>query len=232
MQMSFAKDFAPRVEHGGSLSVGKRKTRRPIALRRPMHVVLRATRAKGKWSLLSKEHARFIDHLLAKVTRAHGVVVYEKANVGNHLHLLLRAKTRKGFQNFLKSFAGQVAQKVTGARKGISFGRFWNLTAYTRIVAWGKAFARVKRYVHQNHLEATGIIPYTPRPLTKKTKSPYERSEDPFPRPARASSAELPLSAPGDEAFRNCIFEGAIAQIRNDSAAAFDHDQGEESPPR
>ena len=109
MQMSFRKDFAPCLEHGGSLLLGKRKARRPIALRRPMHLVLRATRAKGKWSLLSKEHVRFIDRLLSEVTRAHGVVVYEKANAGNHLHLLLRAKgPLKNKWPFMRPDLGQI----------------------------------------------------------------------------------------------------------------------------
>ena len=43
------------------------------------------------------------------------VSVYRYANVGNHMHLLIRAKSRKDWQGFIREFAGGVAMIVTGA---------------------------------------------------------------------------------------------------------------------
>ena len=40
---SFIKDY--KKEFGGSLSVGKRKTARPISIKKPMHLILKSTGA-------------------------------------------------------------------------------------------------------------------------------------------------------------------------------------------
>jgi REP element-mobilizing transposase RayT len=92
-----------------------------------------------------------------------GVRVYEYANVGNHVHLLVRAKHRSAFQRFLRSFAGVAARLITGARRGRSVGRFWDRLAYSRVVSWGREFRCVREYVIRNELEFLGVISYQPR---------------------------------------------------------------------
>ncbi len=129
-----------------------------------MHVVMRASQASAgsPWSL--HRHARLVTELLGKLSHRYGVKVYEVSNNGNHLHLLVRAHYRQGFRSFLRVFAGQLAQRVTGAVKGKKLiGRFWDLPVFTRIVAFGKAYRHAKHYVIQNQLEADGTMPYQPR---------------------------------------------------------------------
>ncbi len=47
---------------------------------------------------------------------------------------------------------------VLGGRKGHKTGRFWDSTAYSRVVrAWGKAFESLRKYVHKNQAEALGF---------------------------------------------------------------------------
>ena len=169
-----------RTRHGGELSVKRRKEMRPIALKRPMHVVLRASCAKGRLSLL--RHQRYIEQKMARVGAEKGVRVYEMANSGNHLHLLVRATSREGFRDFLRIFAGHVAQKVTGACRGKPFGRrFWDLLAFSRIVEWGNAFQLARAYVFQNRLETLGLIPYRERmsssPKRKTKMDLWERKK-------------------------------------------------------
>ena len=156
------------LEHGGELSIGRRKTRRPVVTRRSMHVVLRADSARGTSSLLAPAHARYLKNLIPSLASRWGVTVYQMANAGNHLHFLLRAKTRAGFQNFLRVLAGKVAQKVTGSQRGRPLQkRFWGLLAYSRVVEWGRSFLTVKRYILQNEQEANRKIPYQPRGKSK-----------------------------------------------------------------
>ena len=132
---------------------------------------MRSTMAKGNWSLLRRENARFIGENLRSLSSVWAVTIYEASNNGNHLHLLIRAKDKLGFQGFLRALAGKIAQKVTGAKKGCALGtRFWDLPAYTRLIEWGRAFFVAKRYVIQNRLEAAGVIPYQPRTLRTKGK--------------------------------------------------------------
>jgi REP element-mobilizing transposase RayT len=160
---------ASRVEHGGSVRRGRRKLARPFSTRRPLHVVLRSTRARGAWSLRRVE-ARLREAMKALARRT-SVRVYDYANAGNHLHLLVRAKQRSGFQAFLRSFAGIAARLVTGARRGQAVGRFWDELAYSRVVSWGREFTRVREYVAQNELEALGVISYQPRSRRRLSSS-------------------------------------------------------------
>ncbi len=158
MQLSFNAIEKPKNQHGGVLRKGKRKIARPIAIKKAMHVVLRAKQSR------MHHRAAAIQSCLQKVSRECDVKIYEFSNNANHLHFLLRAKHRDGFKRFLRAFAGRVAQLVTGAQKGRkSESSFWELPPFTRIVTWGQAFRTAKAYVIQNFLEAEGIITYQRR---------------------------------------------------------------------
>src|SRR6266568_1844984 len=92
-----------RAEHGGDLSKGRRKQARPVAVKRPMHLVLRASRAKGSYSMLTKDNHMKVQNILFGRARLYQVKIHKFANVGNHLHLVVQAKTKKGFQQFLRT---------------------------------------------------------------------------------------------------------------------------------
>src|SRR5882672_7466900 len=136
-----------RTEHGGAVRRHRRKLERPVSVRRPMHVVLTSHRARGPWSL--RKHERDVRAALRAMARRFGIRVYDFANVGTHLHLLVRARRRDEFQAFLRSFAGVVARRVTGARRGrpLDGGRFWSTLAWSRVVTWGRDFAGVRHYI-------------------------------------------------------------------------------------
>jgi hypothetical protein len=153
-------DDKTRIEHGGSLAVGRRKTARPLSTRKPIHLTLRSSRATGSWSLRRFENG--IRRLSEKLAKIWEVQIYSLAVNGNHLHFVIRIGNRTYFQNFLRVLSGQIAMKVTRSAKGRP-GRFWNLLAWTRISEWGKAFRALKAYVFQNELEAAGLIPHQPR---------------------------------------------------------------------
>ena len=160
--------FGKISEHGGEHSVGRRKVRRPVVTKRAMHLTMRSTKAVGNWSLLHPRHRGFVSSLVATLSKKYDVKIYQFSNNGNHLHLLVKAKTRKGFQSFLRLLSGRLALRITGAKKGKSLAsRFWDLPAFTRIVEWGKDFKTVTAYVIQNINEALGLVPYKPRMRAK-----------------------------------------------------------------
>lgn len=151
------------LTHGGEERKKKRKIARPIATKRPMHLVFRARR-----SLLHGK-ARAILSLQQRLAKRNDLTIYSSSNNGNHLHLVVRGKHRAGIRNFMRVFAGQVAQLVTGAVKGkAAVESFWELPVWSRIVEWGKAFYKVLAYVRMNQLEAAGVIPYTPRKNSRR----------------------------------------------------------------
>jgi REP element-mobilizing transposase RayT len=140
--------------HGGGDSRGRRKGERPVSVRRPLHVTLHSNMARGPLSL--RRHERAVTDALRACAKRTGVRVYDFANVGSHIHLLVRARRREAFQAFLRSFAGIVARKVTGARRGrpLQGGPFWTALAWSRIVAWGRDYWGVRHYIFRNRIEA------------------------------------------------------------------------------
>ena len=156
--------------HGGDHTKGKRKTARPFDPKQALHVVLRSTKARGELSLLHPRHCNHILNFVDRLKIRWGIAVYRYANVGNHLHLLVRAKSRADWQGFIRELSGGIAMIVTGARKGNALERskaaglpesakraFWDHLVYSRIVSWGRDFTGVARYVCTNLWEAVGI---------------------------------------------------------------------------
>src|SRR5262249_6076303 len=114
-------------------------------------------------SMQRRTHRNAIALLMHRLATRYDVRVYQYANAGNHLHLLLRAPRRESLRAFLRAFAGLVARAVTGARKGAPSGRFWAWTAYSRLLTWGREFSAVRRYVFYNEIEGDGAL--SPRKL-------------------------------------------------------------------
>jgi REP element-mobilizing transposase RayT len=163
-QLVLSEELKKRYEHGGEACLGKRKERRPVTTRQPMHVTLRSSVARGEWSFLHPKHAPFIRGELTRLAKRFHVVLYETSNVGNHLHLLLRPKTRDSLKRFLSALSGRISQHITGARRGKPFGkRFFDFIPHSRLVAWGRDLINTRGYVLQNTLEAMGRIPHRPR---------------------------------------------------------------------
>ena len=162
---------ASPTSHGGTLNFGRRKTKRPLCTKRALHVVMRASCAQGRLSLLQPNHARLTGMLLKRFAYRFAVIVYSWANSGNHVHMVVKAKTKEGFRNFLRTFAGQLAQRVTGAKPGHKLTKpFWDLLAFSRIVEWGKAYKSVANYILKNIRQAARSWPYYPittRPLIR-----------------------------------------------------------------
>src|SRR3989338_1183354 len=109
--------------YGGSHTRGKRKTRRPFDPKQALHVVLRSSKARGEFSMLRPRHCNHIRNLVDRLKTRWGVSVYRYANVGNHLHLLIRTRSRESWQGFIRELAGGIAMIVTGARKGAALTR-------------------------------------------------------------------------------------------------------------
>jgi REP element-mobilizing transposase RayT len=183
MQQQIFIKSSHRKEHGGALSHRKRRSKRILSIKNSIHVTLRSDFAYGARSLL--KHQILINHILKKFSKKFGIRVYRYAICGNHIHLLIKGKSRVGLQNFFRVFAGHTAQgilqsfpirQIEYSARDIKRGgapilqgclknrrQFWDLLLYTRSVTWGREFKTVARYILQNTLEALNIIAYVPR---------------------------------------------------------------------
>ncbi len=171
-QTEFQMNDKSRREHGGQLLIGRRKTRRPLSTKQPIHLVLRSDFAYGARSLT--KHIHLIETILREAAKRYGVRVYEKAIVSNHIHLLIRGKRRIDLQNFFRMLAGHIAQNILSrhpltenqAPKSVQRdkqNKFWETKIYSRLITWGREFKKVKNYVVQNVREATEFIIYKKR---------------------------------------------------------------------
>jgi len=149
-QLSFLPR-APRF-HGGEHSVGKRKRQRPLDPKKPIHVVMRASKAQGSKSMLSRRHERWVNARTREVAVKWGLKLYRYSNVGNHLHLLVITPSRLAFQNFLRELAGSIARSIQGK------GKFWDLLAFSRVVEWGRDLRNLETYFVKNLFEAIGVL--------------------------------------------------------------------------
>ena len=163
---SFLPGFGPQngdIAHGGDHTVGKRKGTRPFDPKQALHVVMRSSRAHGQWSMLDFKHCQHIHEFTNRLARRWGIRIYRYANVGNHIHLLIRARSRRALQRYLRELAGGIAVIVTGARKGDSLEKnaqqrgFWDHLLFTRIVHFGRDFKGVCNYLIKNLFEAAGV---------------------------------------------------------------------------
>ncbi len=153
-------DKTKRKFHGGKYATGKRKTRRPLDTKKPIHVVLSSSKAKGPWSFRSPTNKNKVDHIVHEYSKRFGVKIYDYSNNSNHLHLSVKIISREGFQKYLKTITGLIARGIMKAKKGQAKGKFWDSLAFTRVADWGRSFTNLKKYIFRNVLEASGAINY------------------------------------------------------------------------
>src|SRR5688500_12133635 len=109
--------FLSRRTHGGR--VRKRKSARPLICGAVTHIVLKSSQAKGPLSFYRNK--QLIAYLLRERSRKYFVEILDFVNMGNHLHLKVRFKSKIHFQNFLRTFTAILARAITRARRGITF---------------------------------------------------------------------------------------------------------------
>ena len=136
---------------------GNPKRARPFDKKQAIHCVIKSSRAVGAHSFIFFE--RKILRLVSRQAKAFGVRVYNAANGGNHIHLLLKAHTRRQFLSFLRAVTGLLARMVLGAERGHAskVDKFFDARPFTRIVAFGRDFLGVKSYLFLNCLERIGL---------------------------------------------------------------------------
>lgn len=151
-----AKGFEkPKDWFGGSYLKSHPKSKRPLDSKMPLHIVLRSNRSVLR---LPKTYAR-INQLVEQIAKKYGVRIYEFANVGNHLHLLVKIPRVHLWAGFIRELTGrisQIAQGLTGREKGTAF---WASRPFTRVVkGWNRAYRIVKDYLLLNRLEGEGLV--------------------------------------------------------------------------
>ena len=140
--------------HGGTLRAGRRKVARPLDRKKPLHLVLKSSLAKGKYSLLNAKHRLRVEDIIRERAKRDGLKIHGFENMGNHIHAVVSFQNRDGFRKFLRVISGLIARLVTGAQRGKAFGkRFWDQLAFTRVVNGQSDFKSLMNYLKKNDIE-------------------------------------------------------------------------------
>jgi REP element-mobilizing transposase RayT len=143
---SFLKNY--KKEFGGSLLTGRRKIRRPLSTKHPIHLVLRTNRAK----LFHPGNVE-MNALIIKVAKWSGIKIYDLAVNWSHIHLLIKIPDRSAYNRFVRVLNSRIVlyfeQKSGWKLKGL-----FELRPYTKILTWGRQFVRALNYQVLNQIEA------------------------------------------------------------------------------
>jgi REP element-mobilizing transposase RayT len=99
-----------RQEHGGHITLRRRRRKRPLDIKQPHHLVLRSDFAYGPRMLT--RHRPLINRIIQKAKKRFDIKVYEFAIVSNHIHILAKGRSRSDLQNFFRVVAGHTAQEI------------------------------------------------------------------------------------------------------------------------
>jgi putative transposase len=143
----------PGDSFGGDLLKNSHaKSKRPLESKFPLHVVLRSQTSQMRLP----KHYRRVNELVRKVCDKYGIRIYKYANVGNHLHLVIKLPRIARWAAFVRELCGRIALSLRTRSNGPGF---WKKRPFTRIVrGWKKAYRAIIEYVQLNRLEAEGHI--------------------------------------------------------------------------
>ena len=160
-QRTFEGLRAPKDVFGGSLLTSNPKVRRPLDSKLPTHVVLRATKS----TMRKPQNFLKVNQAINNACRKHGVRLYEYANVGNHLHLLIKLRSRASWAGFIREITGRIAQ-LTETK--------WLHRPFTRIVRGCKsAYKVVKSYIELNEFEAKHCLSLSQLKLLRELRRSF-----------------------------------------------------------
>jgi transposase IS200 family protein len=93
---SFLRDY--KKEFGGSLLAGKRKTARPLSVKKPIHLVLKSTGGS-----CFNPGNRKLESLIRSHADKYGIKLYEISLNWSHIHLLIRLPSREAYLAFIRT---------------------------------------------------------------------------------------------------------------------------------
>ena len=141
---------------GGAKLIGNPKVKRPFSRKHLIHIILKSSKAKGAHSFLHTRNKKTINDLVKSTARKCHVEIKDYVNVGNHLHILIKAGHRISVTRFLRAVSGLIPRKLLKCEKGNPLDEpFWDGRPFTKIVAAGfRPFKIIKRYFDKNRRQA------------------------------------------------------------------------------
>jgi len=162
LNLGFLNDF--KKEFGGSLLIGKRKTARPIAVKHPMHLVLKTTKL---------EPFNPTNRKLENIVKAHAnrfkIKLYNFSLNQSHIHMVLKLPNRAAYFAFIKTVTAALINFLSKSL-GKNLRGLFDLRPYTKIITCKKQFENALDYMELNQQEALGLIVRGKKTVTCKNR--------------------------------------------------------------
>jgi REP element-mobilizing transposase RayT len=160
----FLKVF--KNEFGGSLLIGKRKTARPIAVKKPMHLILKTT----KLSPFNPTNYK-LEKIIKQFALRYKITIYDYSLNWSHIHLTMKLPNRAAYFAFIKTVTAALISFLSKALKKDLKGLF-DLRPYTKIITCKKQFENALGYMELNQQEALGLIVRVKKVVKRRRKTP------------------------------------------------------------
>jgi REP element-mobilizing transposase RayT len=147
------------LAYGGALRNTRagRARPRPLATLNSMHLVLKASKAKGQWCFSRPAHAQKIKEIVKRFAAKYQIKIISFANAKNHLHLHVRLTRLHGYKPFIRAVTAAIAMAISGASRWNKVKEsFWDYRPYTRLVTTKAGYLRLEDYIEVNKLEGLG----------------------------------------------------------------------------
>ncbi len=82
---------------GGQLLQNKRKSKRPLSIKAPIHLVIKSENAKGNLSFVNHQSA--IIRAISAVSKKWNIMIYDKAVNFNHVHFVIRINSESSYHS-------------------------------------------------------------------------------------------------------------------------------------
>lgn len=144
------------------------KRDRPLDSKKPMHICFRSKFAKGKRTMLGANKLK-VAKLVDVISRRCAVKIVKYANVGNHLHMVVKLHgspmtSRRHYRKWIRLLTSRIAFEIGGAKKGEPFrddngqrAKFWDAIPFSRVIHGRRGWKMISRYVVKNEIEASGV---------------------------------------------------------------------------
>jgi len=147
---------------GGELLLGKRKEKRPLSDKKPMHLIMRSDSVK-----VFTPTNKSLKNLIFRTAEKYSIKIYELALNHTHIHFVMKLKNKSSYNAFIRKLTSKMAISIRRFLKksGFNNNRYRNLSdiitilthrPFTRILEWGKDFRNCIGYVILNISESMG----------------------------------------------------------------------------
>ena len=110
-----------------------------------------------------------VDRLVTTISARFNVKIVKFANVGNHLHLVVKlpsrgSTSRRQYSKWIRLLTSRIAFEIGGSKKGEPFrdedgrkAKFWDAIPFSRVIHGRRGWDVVDQYVLKNEFQAQGF---------------------------------------------------------------------------